>query len=319
MNRAGDLAALDVSVGEDFCFLAVLCEIQRLPGIQQSVFEQCPKWDARLLAFLGKDQHLRGGGEYRVNALLRDLDVLLVTFDADPVATEFLRDRAGGAGAEEGIEDQVARLRRSEDDPVEKRFGLLSRVGFRPVMFDALFAPHKREFPMSPVGAHLQVFIQGFHGVMIERVLRAFFLLRPDHCFVRVGKTNTAEIGHGVVFDPQQVVENPKAEVLHDRADAVDIVIRADDPDRACVFQYTPTRAQPVPRERVVRFEILELVPAIVHRIHLAQVGTIQVIAELQVIRRIGEDHIRRVRGERFEYLDAIAVEDLVEGERLVQ
>lgn len=154
---------------------------------------------------------------------------------------------------------------------------------------------------------------------MIERVLRAFFLLRPDHCFVRVGKTNTAEIWHGVVFDPQQVVENPKAEVLHDRADAVDIVIRADDPDRACVFQYTPTRAQPVPRERVVRFEILELVPAIVHRIHLAQVGTIQVIAELQVIRRIGEDHIRRVRGERFEYLDAIAVEDLVEGERLVQ
>ena len=72
---------------------------------------------------------------------------------------------------------------------------------------------------------------------MIERIFRAFFLLRPDHGFVRIGEPHAAEIWHGIVFDPYNIIQNPKSQVLHDRADTINIVIRPDDPDRAGVFQ----------------------------------------------------------------------------------
>ena len=42
---------------------------------------------------------------------------------------------------------------------------------------------------------------------------------------------------------------------------------------------------------------------------------TIQLVAELQIIRRVGEDHIHRVGGERVEDFDAVAAQDLVERE----
>ena len=84
-------------------------------------------------------------------------------------------------------------------------------------------------------------------------------------------------------------------------------MIRADDPDRACVFQHALTRAQPIPRELVICFEILELIPAVVDRVDFGEVGTMQLVAQLQVIRRVGEDHIHRVRGERAEDFNAIA------------
>lgn len=184
---------------------------------------------------------------------------------------------------------------------------------FESVGLDALFARHERQ---SPIGAHLEIVVQRFRGLMIERVLRALFLLRPDEGFVRVGKTDAAKIRHRIIFDPQDVVENPEAQVLHDRADAIDVVIRADDPERACVFQHALTRAQPTACELIVSFEILELIPAVVDRVHFGEVGTIQLVAELQVIRRVGEDHIHRVGGERAEDFDAIAAQDLVEGEK---
>lgn len=85
---------------------------------------------------------------------------------------------------------------------------------------------------------------------------------------MRVGESHAAKIWHGIIFDPQDVVENPEAQVLHERADAIDVVIRADDPERACIFQHALTRAQPVAREFIVGFEILELIPAVVHRVH---------------------------------------------------
>ena len=59
----------------------------------------------------------RGGG-----------DVVVLALDADEVAAEALGDGAGGAGAEERIEDDVAGLRRGEQDAMEQRLGLLGRV-----------------------------------------------------------------------------------------------------------------------------------------------------------------------------------------------
>lgn len=53
----------------------------------------------------------------------------------------------------------------------------------------------------------------------------------------------------------------------------------------------------------------------IIDRGHFAEVGAIEVILQLQVIWGISEYQIHRVLGERIENLDAIALQDLVEGD----
>ena len=53
---------------------------------------------------------------------------------------------------------------------------------------------------------------------------------------MRIGETGAAKIGHGVGFAPDDVVEDPKAQILQNRADTVDIVIAADDPQSAIGF-----------------------------------------------------------------------------------
>ena len=104
-----------------------------------------------------------------------------------------------------------------------------------PVRFDAFFSRRQRN---RPVTAHLQVFVQGLHRLVVEGVFCALFLLRPDHGFVRIGKTHAAEIRHRVRFEPDHIVEYPKAKILHDRADTVNIVIRTDNPDGPIFLEY---------------------------------------------------------------------------------
>ena len=56
------------------------------------------------------------------------------------MAAEKLGDGAGGAGAEERIEDHVARIGGADDDAVEQGFGLLRRMRLAAVFALQAFA-----------------------------------------------------------------------------------------------------------------------------------------------------------------------------------
>src|SRR5690349_24512570 len=93
---------------------------------------------------------------------------------------------------------------------------------------DALFAPDKRQVPIR---AHLQVLVQCFHRFMIERVFCAFLFLRPDYCLMSIGKAHASKVWHWIVLDPDDIVQNPESQILHDGADAKNVVISPNDPE----------------------------------------------------------------------------------------
>jgi len=109
---------------------------------------------------------------------------------------------------------------------------------------------------------------------------------------MRIGEARAAEIGHRVRLAPDDVVHDPEAEILHRRADAEDVVIGADDPDRAGVLQHAPRRRHPVAREFVIDLEAGELVPVVIDGVDPGLVGPRQLAAELQIVGRVGEDEI---------------------------
>ena len=82
---------------------------------------------------------------------------------------------------------------------------------------------------------------------------------------------------------------------------------RSDHPERAAGLQ-RPTRGlQPGIGELIVTGEVGELVPVVVDRVDLGVVGTQQVAAQLEVIGRVGEDHVDAGVGQGSQYLDAVA------------
>ena len=128
------------------------------------------------------------------------------------------------------------------------------------------FAAHTQRH--IPVTAHLQVFVDGFHGLVVECVFRALFFLRPDQRFMRVGEAHAAEVGHGVGFDPHHIVQDPETKVLQNRANPVDVVITADHPQGPGGFQYTPAGGEPVTSEGIIFGKAGETVPVRVDAVH---------------------------------------------------
>ena len=88
-----------------------------------------------------------------------------------------------------------------------------------------------------PIRSHLQVLVQCFHRFVIERITRAFLLLCPDHCLMGIGEAHASEVGHGVDFDPYDVIQNPETQVLQNSANAVNIMIGPNHPNRASILQ----------------------------------------------------------------------------------
>ena len=169
----------------------------------------------------------------------------------------------------------------------------------------------------EPVRAHLEVFVAGLHRLVIEGVgfhARAF--RGPDHRLVGVGEAPAAKVRHRVGLAPDDVVEDPEAEILQDRADAENVVIGADDEDRRLRLHGAARGGEPVAGEAVVIGEGGEFVPIVVHRVDFALVGTGQAAFELKIIGRIGEDQVDAALGQAAHRLDAIADEDAIERRR---
>src|SRR3569623_470744 len=99
---------------------------QHCAGLEQSLLNQRAEGDARLLPFRRRVEDLACADIFdRLDALGCDIAVGFFALNPDIVAAKFFRYRASGAGAEEGIDDEVAWGGRRHDDAIEQGFGLL--------------------------------------------------------------------------------------------------------------------------------------------------------------------------------------------------
>ncbi len=194
---------------------------------------------------------------------------------------------------------------------MQQRLRLLRRVQLEPVLVAQPLRPGAER--QQPVAAHLQIVVQGLHRLVIEAVAAGALARRPDQRLVRVGEAAAAEIRHRVRLAPDDVVEQPEAEILQRRADAENVVVAADHPERAVLPQQPAALGEPLAGEGVVGGEVGEAVPLVVDAVDEAVIGPAQLAAELEVVRRVGEDAVDRRAGQHPHHADAVAAQDLVE------
>ena len=143
---------------------------------------------------------------------------------------------------------------------------------------------------------------------VLERGPCALVAGRPDQRLMGVREARALEVRHRVRLEPDNVVQEPEAQVLKRRPQPEDVVIRADHPDRAVRFQDTAAFGEPGAGERIVGSETVEAVPGVIDAIDPGVVRPQKIAAELQIVRRIGENHIDGSLTASGEQLDAIAV-----------
>ena len=251
------------------------------------------------------------GGDPRAGGLRVDR----LALDADEAAAEALGHGAGGAGAEERVEHHVAGIGRRQQGAGEQRLGLLGRMDLAAVgVLQPLVAGAERD---EPVGAHLEVVVAALQRLVMEGVaLRLRRARGPDQGLVRIGEALAAEVRHRVGLAPDDVVQDPVAEILQRAPDPEDVVVGADDPEGRVRLHHAAAGGEPVAREGVVGCEGRELVPVVVDGVDAALVGTQQAgFAELEVVGRIGEHAVDARRRKGVHGRDAIPDEDLVEGQ----
>ncbi len=130
---------------------------------------------------------------------------------------------------------------------------------------------------------------------------------------MRIGEAPATKIRHRVRLPPDDVVEDPEAEILHQRPDAEDVVVAADHPDGAVRLQEAAAGGDPVAGEFVIGREAGEFVPILGDAVDPAVVGPQQFIGDLQIVGGIGEDQIDACLRQTPHLLDAIADDNLVE------
>ena len=157
--------------------------------------------------------------------------------------------------------------------------------------FQALLSRAKRNLP---VAAHLRVFVQRFHRLIVKGIFRFRVFDRPNQGFVSIGKTRPLKIRHRICLVPDNVVQNPETQILQDVPDTENIVVRTDDPDGAVVFQNTACSRHPLAGIAVIGGQAFKTVPFFINAADIAVVRTGQSIAELEIIRRIGKNQINR-------------------------
>jgi hypothetical protein len=197
-------------------------------------------------------------------------------------------------------------------DASQQCLGLLRRVQLVAVVVLQPFTTGAdRE---EPVGAHLYVVVGGLQRLVVESVTLGLLIARcPDHRLMGILEATAAEVRHRIGLAPDDIVEDPEAEILHLSADAEDVVIGADHPDGAVRLQNAARREQPCAGEGIVSLETLELVPMVIDRVNLGLVRPMQCAFQLQIVGRIGKDHVHRFVGKGFEGGNTIALDDAVD------
>ena len=124
---------------------------------------------------------------------------------------------------------------------------------------------------------------------------------------MRIGEAPAAKIRHRIGFAPDDIVQDPKAEILQDRADPENIVIGADDENRRVFLHDAAGGGKPRSRKIVVVGKAREFVPIVIDGIDEALVGPRERAFELQIVGRIGEDEIGAFRRQLGHLVQAIA------------
>ena len=102
-------------------------------------------------------------------------------------------------------------------------------------------------------------------------------------------------------------------EVLQRGTDAEDVVVGADDPERAVLAQQAAALGEPLAGECVIGGEVGEAVPLFVHAVDQAVVRPAQFAAELQVVGWVGEHAMHGGRGKHAHQLHAVSQQDLIQ------
>ena len=152
--------------------------------------------------------------------------------------------------------------------------------------------------------------------MVIEGIFGALFLLCPEQGFMCIRESHPAEVRRGIRLDPDDVVEDPITEVLQDRAHPKDIVIRTDHPDRAGILKHTAAGGQPGAGEDIVLFEAVELIPGLHHAVLRASYSDERDPAKAAGYTADPQRSGRwTLSGRRFKHLEAIALNDLIQGQ----
>src|SRR5690606_20687803 len=109
----------------------------------------------------------------------------------------------------------------------------------------------------------------------------------PDHGFMGVLETAALKVWHRIGLAPDDIIEQPEVQVLHDRANAENIVIGADDPNGAIWLEHTAARQEPSTGEGIISFERSKLVPFIIHCINKRLVWAMKRTTKLKIVGRI--------------------------------
>src|SRR5712692_5473031 len=140
-------------------------------------------------------------------------------------------DNGRRAAAHEWVENYVARVGRSQQDAFEQSNRLL-----RGVLAEAfLFAVRRRNLPDA---FHLLATGLLLHQFVMEGVAGLLALRGPDDRLGGVGEVPAGKVGRRVGLHPGDVVQQLEAKLLHGKADRVDDVAGAADPDGAVRLEH---------------------------------------------------------------------------------
>jgi len=198
------------------------------------------------------------------------LDIMFIDLDTDEVSLQFFRHGTRRTRAKEWVQHHVARVGRSKQDAIKQRFRFLGGVKLPAPFLEALAALTNGEVPIR---THLQVFIECFHRVIVEGVLSAHGLLRPNERLMCIAETHPAEVRHGVGLDPYDVVQDPEAQILQDVSNAEDIVISADHPKRTRGLEHPPAGVEPLLSKGVISLQAFKFIPALLDAGYAGDVG----------------------------------------------
>ena len=233
------------AVGFDLGADAAAFVVERAAGGQHAEFDDGAEGDARFGA-LGADGFERIGfsGFDRGDAVAGGAGIIRVALDADPAAAEALCATAPVVPVpKKGSSTTSPTLVVASSTRPSRASGFCVGWALRPP------SSFKRSGPAQIGNSQSEriwhVVVDGFQALVVEGDARFLIAAGPDQRFMRVGETLAAEVRHRVHFAPDDVVLNPEAEILQRCAKAEDIVIGADDPQRAIRLQDAAAFGEP--------------------------------------------------------------------------
>ena len=164
-----------------------------------------------------------------LQAAAYQFNVTGIVLNQHVTATQAFRGDTGSAGARHRVEYPVAFVGAGQQDAFKQRERLLR--GMLPIaarVAQPFTAAANRQPP--DICAEPPV-VERLCRVAVEGMpFRIAVARRPDKSFGGIGKTDAEEIRHRIRLLPNDIVQNPEADVLHQFADTVDVVVSADEP-----------------------------------------------------------------------------------------